>query len=46
MLLLTDFRFDREISMEPPSVDDRYSLFESQVGNIPLDKSVDIRKVS
>ncbi|KAL4211773.1 P-loop containing nucleoside triphosphate hydrolase protein [Rhizopus microsporus] len=39
-------RFDREISMEPPSVDDRYSLFESQVGNIPLDKSVDIQTLA
>ncbi|ORE05740.1 AAA-domain-containing protein [Rhizopus microsporus var. microsporus] len=39
-------RFDREISMEPPSVDDRYSLFESQVGNIPLDKDVDIQTLA
>ncbi|KAG1457071.1 hypothetical protein G6F55_006139 [Rhizopus delemar] len=39
-------RFDREISMEPPSAEDRYSLFESQIKSMPLDKNFDLRTLA
>ncbi|RCI05459.1 hypothetical protein CU098_012881 [Rhizopus stolonifer] len=39
-------RFDREVSMDPPSADDRYSLFESQIKQMPLDESFDLRSLA
>lgn len=32
--------------MEPPSAEDRYSLFESQIKSMPLDKNFDLSKIA
>ncbi|KAH9117461.1 hypothetical protein LEN26_012679 [Aphanomyces euteiches] len=35
-------RFDREVMVQPPGVDDRAEIFKIHLANLPLDKQVDV----